>query len=67
MTNLNSLDNRAIYNQLTQYIKQTKLKRQIIIVTHNPNIVVSGDAENIIVANQQSDDFPNQNGESLTI
>ena len=60
-----SLDNRAIYNQLTQYIKQTKLKRQIIIVTHNPNIVVSGDAENIIVANQQSDDFPNQNGEKF--
>ena len=61
----NSLDNRAIYNQLTQYIKQTKLKRQIIIVTHNPNIVVAGDAENIIVANQQSDDFPNQNGEKF--
>lgn len=60
-----SLDNRAIYNQLTQYIKQTKLKRQIIIVTHNPNIVVAGDAENIIVANQQSDDFPNQNGEKF--
>lgn len=60
-----SLDNRAIYNQLTQYIKRTKLKRQIIIVTHNPNIVVAGDAENIIVANQQSDDFPNQNGEKF--
>ena len=60
-----SLDNRAIYNQLTQYIKQTKLKRQIIIVTHNPNIVVAGDAENIIVANQQSDDFPNQNGDKF--
>ena len=60
-----SLDNRAIYNQLTQYIKQTKLKRQIIIVTHNPNIVVAGDAENIIIANQQSDDSPNQNGEKF--
>ncbi len=56
-----SLDNRAIYNELTRYIKATKLKRQIIIVTHNPNIVVSGDAENIIVANQQSNNSPNQN------
>lgn len=56
-----SLDNRAIYNELTRYIKVTKLKRQIIIVTHNPNIVVSGDAENIIVANQQSNNSPNQN------
>ncbi|HEM3598603.1 TPA: ATPase [Streptococcus suis] len=56
-----SLDNRAIYHELTTYIKQTKLRRQIIIVTHNPNIVVSGDCENVIVANQHSEDSPNQN------
>ena len=60
-----SLDNRAIYNELTKYIKKTKLKRQIIIVTHNPNIVVSADSENIIVANQHSDNSPNQNGEKF--
>lgn len=60
-----SLDNRAIYNELTKYIKETKLKRQIIIVTHNPNLVVSGDAENIIIANQHSDESPNQNGEKF--
>lgn len=60
-----SLDNRAIYNELTKYIKKTKKNRQIIIVTHNPNIVVSGDAENIIVANQQSDSHPNQNGKKF--
>ncbi len=56
-----SLDNRAIYHELTKYIKQTKLRRQIIIVTHNPNIVVSGDCENVIVANQHSEDSPNEN------
>ena len=60
-----SLDNRAIFNELTKYIKKTKKNRQIIIVTHNPNIVVSGDAENIIVANQQSDNSPNQNGKKF--
>ena len=60
-----SLDNRAIYTELTKYIKETKEDRQIIIVTHNPNIVVSGDAENIIVANQQSDNSPNQNGKKF--
>lgn len=59
------MDNRAIYNELTKYIKKTKKNRQIIIVTHNPNIVVSGDAENIIVANQQSDSHPNQNGKKF--
>ena len=56
-----SLDNRAIYHELTAYIKQRKLKRQIIIVTHNPNIVVSGDCENVIVANQHSESSPNPN------
>jgi hypothetical protein len=47
-----SLDNRSIYNELTTYIKEKKKHRQIIIVTHNANLVVGADAENIIVANQ---------------
>lgn len=47
-----SLDNRAIYNELVTYIKEKKRERQIILVTHNSNVVVSADAENIIVANQ---------------
>jgi ABC-type cobalamin/Fe3+-siderophores transport system ATPase subunit len=47
-----SLDNRAIYNELVQYLKTKKKQRQIILVTHNPNVVVSADAENVIVANQ---------------
>nr|WP_075519292.1 AAA family ATPase [Moritella viscosa]SHO14634.1 ORF10 [Moritella viscosa] len=47
-----SLDNRAIYNELVKYLKQKKKDRQIILVTHNPNVVVSADAEQIIVANQ---------------
>lgn len=60
-----SLDNRAIYHELTVYIKRTKLRRQIIIVTHNPNIVVSGDCENVIVANQHSEDSPNESSENF--
>lgn len=56
-----SLDNRAIYNELTRYIKETKRNRQIIIVTHNPNVVVGSDCENIIVANQHSDNSKNKN------
>lgn len=57
-----SLDNRAIYKELTSYLKQKKKERQIILVTHNPNIVVGADAENVIVANQNSDDSPNIGG-----
>jgi predicted ATP-dependent endonuclease of OLD family len=46
------LDNRAIYNELAAYLKKKKKERQIILVTHNPNIAVGADSELIIVANQ---------------
>lgn len=32
------------------------------LVTHNPNVVVSSDTENVIVANQQGNDSMNDNG-----
>ena len=54
-----SLDNRAIYKELVEYLKKKKKERQIILVTHNPNIVVGADAENIIVANQHGVNAPN--------
>ena len=56
-----NLDNRAIYNELVKYIKKKKRERQIIIVTHNPNIVVGADSEEIIVANQNGKNSPNDN------
>ena len=46
------LDNRSVYDDLVQYIKQKKKERQIIIVTHNANIVLGADAEEVIIANQ---------------
>ena len=57
-----SLDNRAIYNELVAYIKKKKKERQIILVTHNSNVVVSADAENVIVANQDGSDSHNRDG-----
>jgi energy-coupling factor transporter ATP-binding protein EcfA2 len=39
------LDNHLIYDLVVQQIRRNKLRRQLIIVTHNPNIVVNGDAE----------------------
>ena len=55
-----SLDNRAIYNELVTYLKKKKKDRQIILVTHNANIVVNADAEEVIVANQHGEDSRNQ-------
>ncbi|MDD2325318.1 MAG: AAA family ATPase [Alphaproteobacteria bacterium] len=45
-----NLDNESIYELLVPYIKKAKLKRQVIIVTHNPNLAVVCDAEQIIEA-----------------
>jgi ABC-type Mn2+/Zn2+ transport system ATPase subunit len=47
------LDNRSVYEDLVSFVKNKKKNRQIIIVTHNPNLVVGADAEQIIVANQE--------------
>ena len=47
-----NLDNRTIYSHLVNYIRARKLHRQIIMVTHNPNLVLGADAEQVIVANQ---------------
>lgn len=52
-----NLDNRTIYDELKQFVKDKKTKRQIVLVTHNANLVVSTDAENIIVANQAGQQF----------
>jgi len=56
-----NLDNRTIYDQLKGYIRNKKLDRQIIMVTHNANLVVSTDAECIIVANQSGQQAGNEN------
>lgn len=56
------LDNRAIFHELVCYLRDKKQSRQIILVTHNPNIVVGADAEEIIVANQNGINTPNPNG-----
>ncbi|WP_424511826.1 TrlF family AAA-like ATPase [Rhodoferax sp.] len=39
------LDNHLIYELIVQQIRENKLRRQLIVVTHNPNVVVNGDAE----------------------
>ncbi|MEZ5598072.1 MAG: AAA family ATPase, partial [Pseudomonadales bacterium] len=39
------LDNHLIYELIVRQIRDNKRRRQLIIVTHNPNVVVNGDAE----------------------
>ncbi len=42
------LDNSLITELVVRRLKETKASRQVIVVTHNPNIVVHGDAELIV-------------------
>lgn len=57
-----NLDNRTIYDLLCKMIKEKKKDRQIIIVSHNANLVVATDTENIIVANQKGQDGSHETG-----
>ena len=46
-----NLDNQTMYDLLVPCLRNAKKKRQVIIVTHNPNLAVVSDAEQIIHAN----------------
>lgn len=48
------LDNRLVYELIVDRLKKAKEKRQLIIVTHNANIPVNGDAEYIISMDTES-------------
>ena len=54
------LDNRSVFEDLIPFIRAKKKKRQIIIVTHNANVVLGADAEEVIVANQAGKNVPNK-------
>ncbi len=43
------LDNAMVYDLIVSQIHKIEGKRQLIVATHNPNIVVNGDADWITV------------------
>jgi ABC-type lipoprotein export system ATPase subunit len=43
-----NLDNKSVYEILVTFLKKARTRRQIIMVTHNPNLAVVADAEQII-------------------
>jgi energy-coupling factor transporter ATP-binding protein EcfA2 len=48
------LDNKLVYDLIVDRLKKAKEKRQLIVVTHNANIPVNGDAEYIISMNSET-------------
>lgn len=45
-----NLDPKSVFNELVDLFVAAKAKRQVIIVTHNANLVVNTDADQVIVA-----------------
>lgn len=45
-----NLDPQSVYDELVGYFRLAKQRRQVVLVTHNPNLVVNADADQIIVA-----------------
>ncbi len=45
-----NLDPKSIFDELVDRFKAAKRRRQIVIVTHNANLVVNADADQVIVA-----------------
>ncbi|OJX75808.1 TrlF family AAA-like ATPase [Leifsonia sp. 71-9] len=49
-----NLDPKSIYSELVQRFREARDRRQVIIVTHNANLVVNTDADQVIVATSSS-------------
>jgi predicted ATPase len=51
-----NLDPKSVYEELVPYFREARLRRQVIIVTHNANLVVNTDADQVIVATSVPDE-----------
>lgn len=49
-----NLDNELVFDLVVDILRRLKEQRQVIVATHNPNIPVSGDAEQVIVLRSPS-------------
>ena len=52
-----NLDNQTVHELLVPAIAEARRNRQVIAVTHNPNLAVVGDADQVIVAEMTGNRF----------
>jgi energy-coupling factor transporter ATP-binding protein EcfA2 len=45
-----NLDSESIYDLLRVYFQSANERRQVILISHNPNLVVNADSEQVIIA-----------------
>lgn len=58
-----NLDPRSVFTELVPHFRDAKSRRQVVMVTHNANLVVNTDADQVIIANAET----NQSGGLPTI
>lgn len=56
------LDSRSVCDVIVKDLMTRKRERQIIMVSHNANLVIGADSEEVIVANRHGDDRQNRDG-----
>lgn len=49
-----NVDNQTIFNQIRTWFIKLKRDKQVIVVTHDANIVINSDAENVVIAEQSN-------------
>lgn len=54
------LDSRSIYDSIVPKIRELKKRRQIIMVSHDANMVVGSDSEEVIIVNRHGNDRKNK-------
>jgi len=54
------LDSRSVCEVIVKDLMRRKRERQVIMVSHDANLVIGADSEEIIVANRHGDDRPNK-------
>ncbi len=57
-----NLDNETVYELLVSALGSAKARRQLIVVTHNPNLAVAGDADQFIHATKGDQQFVYMSG-----
>jgi hypothetical protein len=48
-----NLDPRSVFSQLVEFFRGARQRRQVILVTHNANLVVNADVDQVIVASAE--------------
>ena len=51
-----NLDPQSVFDELVPHLRDARLRRQVIVVTHNANLVVNTDVDQVIVAAAEPSD-----------